>query len=105
MGRVLLAAVAAWLVSTPAALAQADTGDIWKSHQGYLARAAVQMIGSPTAVTAAAIRIGASEKPLLYPEWQILIEAILPLRRDWLDAIRDNTPIPDLRAKAPDEIS
>jgi hypothetical protein len=105
MGRVLLAAVAAWLVSGPAVLAQADAGDVGESHASYLARAAVQMIGSPTAVTAAAIRIGASEKPLLYPEWQILIETVPPLRRDWLDAIRDNTPIPDLRAKAPDEIS
>jgi hypothetical protein len=73
----------------------------WESHEGFRVDAAVRLILARYPYTIAAVRLAASEQPLLWPEWQFITDVALPLPAHLLKATKDNTALPDFSGKAP----
>lgn len=76
----------------------------FETHQGMLVRASVGVAFGLNPFSALGLRAQNAEDPLLWPEWQIANEFLLPLRSDWLNDIVDDRPMPNLNAKSPLEI-
>ncbi len=76
----------------------------FETHQGMLVRASVGMVFGLSPYSSAALRALNSDDPLLWPEWQISSDSLLPLRSDWLNDIVDDKAMPNLNAKSDLEI-
>jgi hypothetical protein len=76
----------------------------FETHQGFLVRASIGAFFGQHPYTSAALRAQGADNPLLWPEWQIASDLLLPLRPDWLNDIVDDRPMPNLNAKSPLEL-
>src|SRR5438445_818086 len=99
-----LCVVAALLVVGSAGPAQ-EKGDN-KAAENVLAwglgirvSAAMQTFALPSPISVAALRVIAGRDdrvaPLLFPEWEMVLDAPIPLRQELLDLQQDDTPIPN----------
>ena len=73
--------------------------------QGIRISAAMQMIAIPNPIVVAINRVAAARHgetgPLLFPEWDLTLDAPLPLTTKWLHEIQDGTPIPNMAVPIP----
>jgi hypothetical protein len=74
-----------------------------QTWEGVRIGAALQMIATPNPVAALLIRRIAADCPLLWPDWELPIDAPLPLSRELLGLLKDGTAVPNLRGKDPRE--
>jgi hypothetical protein len=77
--------------------------EFWEVRQRQEAGAAAQIVLARNPFSAAILR----NEGLRFKVWtepEFLSDTAPALNEDWLDAIRDGTPMPDVRAKAKDEI-
>jgi hypothetical protein len=74
---------------------------------GIRLSAAIQMIAMPNPVAAIGVRLAAASgefAPLLWPEWEVALDAPPPLPVKYLSDLKDGTAIPgNLGAKPPEE--
>ncbi|MCI0380373.1 MAG: hypothetical protein L0215_22540 [Gemmataceae bacterium] len=75
----------------------------WGVRQRQQAGAAAQLVAAHNPLTAATLRWAAHEK-LIWNELEFVADTAPALDAKWLEFVRDGTPMPDLRGKAPDEI-
>ncbi|MCI0642059.1 MAG: hypothetical protein L0Y72_07055 [Gemmataceae bacterium] len=100
-----------WIVMATAAIAGTVQGQdpqdrelaFWGVRQRQQAGAAAQLITAHNPLTAATLRWAAHEK-FIWNELEFVADTAPALDPKWLEFVRDGTPMPDLRGKAPDEI-
>ncbi len=64
---------------------------------GVRVGAAMQMLAATNPVVVAAARLAAGDNPLLWPDWELALDAPLPLKSKWLNEIKDGTPTPRMQ--------
>jgi hypothetical protein len=102
----LLAAFLALSAIAPRAGAQekqapAPAENVLAFGQGIHVSAAMQVFAVRNPVSIAAIRVMAASdgriQPLLFPDWELVSDAPIPLPREILEKLSDGTPIPDMK--------
>lgn len=73
----------------------------WDTSHGIKVAASMQLFGAPSPLALPMIRVTGSEQPLLWPEWQLVVDRAPPLSRKLLARLKDGTEVPDFSGKAP----
>src|SRR5436190_1858156 len=76
----------------------------WEARSRQQSAAAAEMVLAGDPWTIIALRLE-GRRFVVWQEPEFLSKEALPLNADWLDLVRDGTPMPDIRGKATDEIS